>query len=140
MYYETPIFKNSYEEILTDKNFLVYFAKHYRVKKYFTDEEFLEDLNRIKYIKKLITRYIENNDLKERLILNHIIILNNCLGPIALNKILYLKLKPQFKYIKPFLILLNVLQEKITMVNNEEIIYTDEILMDNIIVERLRHI
>ena len=127
-------------EWLTDKNFLIYCAQHYQVKKYFTDEEFLEDLNRIKYIKKLITRYIDNDDLKERLILNHIIILNNCLGPIALNKILYLKLKPQFKYIKPFLILLNILQEKIYKVNNEEIIYTDEIQMDNYIVEILRKV
>jgi hypothetical protein len=127
-------------EWLTDKNFLIFCAKHYRVKKYFTDEEFLEDLNRIKYIKKLITRYIENDDLKERLILNHIIILNNCFGPVALNKILYLKLKSQFKYIKPFLLLLNILQEKIHMVNNEKIIYTDEIAQDQTIIDRLRKI
>ena len=128
------------DEWLSDKNFLIYCAKHYQVKKYFTDEEFLEDLNRIKYIKKLLTRYVENNELKERLILNHIIILNNCLGPVSLNKILYLKLKPQFKYIKPFLILLNILQEKIYRVNDEEIIYTDEILLDPTIVEKLRQI
>ena len=129
-----------FDEWLTDKNFYIYCAKHYQVKKYFTDEEFLEDLNRIKYIKKLITRYIENDDLKERLILNHIIILNNCLGPMALNKILYLKLKPQFKYIKPFLILLNILQEKIYMINDQEVVYTDEIQMDNYIVDVLRKV
>jgi hypothetical protein len=128
------------DDCLTDKNFLIYCAKHYQISKYFTDEEFLEDLNRIKYIKKLITRYIENDDLKERLILNHIIILNNCFGPIVLNKILYLKLKPQFKYVKPFLLLLNILQEKIYMVNNEKVIYTDEILLDPTIVEKLRKI
>jgi hypothetical protein len=128
------------DEWLTDKNFLIYCAKHYQVKKYFTDEEFLEDLNRIKYIKKLITRYIENDDLKERLILNHIIILNNCLGPIALNKILYLKLKYHFKYIKPFLLTLNILQNKIFNVGNEEVIYTDEIGQDQFIIDRLRKI
>ena len=126
-------------EHLNDKNFLLYCAKYYDnpVSDF---EEFLEDLNRLKYIKKLITRYIENGDLKERLILNHIIILNNCFGPEALCKILYLKLDKQMKYIKPFLLLLNILPEKIYNVNDEKVIYTDNIAMDNNIIEKLRKI
>lgn len=125
-------------EKLTDENFLLYCAHHYDNCKYTSTEEFIEDLNRIKYIKKLITRYVENGDLKERLILNHIIILNNCFGPEALCKILYLKLKNQMMYVKPFLILLNVFPEVIYNVGQETIIDTNLIEMDQNIVDKLR--
>jgi hypothetical protein len=126
-------------ETLTDKNFLLFCAKHYE-SPHFDSEEFFEDLNRIKYIKKLVTRYTENGELKERLILNHIIILNNCFGPEVLNKILYLKLKNQMKYIKPFLVLINILPDVIYNVDDEKVIYTDEIVMDAGIVAKLRKV
>jgi hypothetical protein len=125
---------------LTDKNFLLFCASHYDNARYVSTEDFIEDLSRIKYIKKLITRYVESGELKERLILNHIIILNNCFGPEALCKILYLKLKPQMRYIKPFLILLNILPETIMYVGDEEIVYTDSIEMDELIVASLRKV
>ena len=63
-------------ENLTEKNFLLYCASHYDNAKYASTEDFIEDLNRLKYIKKLITRYLEYGELKERLILNHIIVLD----------------------------------------------------------------
>lgn len=125
-------------ELLTDHNYLLYCAKYYLQDKYYTDEEFLEDINRIKYIKKLITRYVENNDLRERLILNHIIVLGNCFGAPVLNKILYLKLRSQMQYVKPFLVLLNMLQDKIHNVGDEETVYMDTIQMDPVIVDKLR--
>ena len=127
-------------EKLNDSNFMLFCAKHYDNSKYVSTEEFYEDLSRIKYIKKLITRYTQDNDLKERLILNHIIVLNNCFGPEALNKILYLKLKDQMKYVKPFLIMLNILPEKIHNVNNEIVIDTNTIEMDQEIIKRLRKV
>jgi hypothetical protein len=123
---------------LTDENFLIYCAKYYDNPQCHSTEEFIEDLKRIKYIKKLITRYIEGGELKERLILNHIIILNNLFGSEHLCRILYLKLKNHFKYVKPFLILLNVLPEKIYNIKNEYIIDTDTISMDEQVIETLR--
>ena len=129
-----------YSEILSDGNFLMYCAKHYDNPQCHSTEEFIEDLKRIKYIKKLITRYVENGELKERLILNHLIILYNVFGPEHLCKILYLKMKPQFKYLKPFLILLNVLPKKIYNVRDEFIIDTDEIVMDEKIIISLRKV
>lgn len=125
-------------EKLTEQNFLLYCAHHYDNAQYASTEDFIEDLNRIKYIKKLITRYVDSGELKERLILNHIIILNNCFGPDVLCKILILKLNNYMMYIKPFLILLNILPEKIYNVNNEVVIDTNLIDMDPIIVEKLR--
>lgn len=127
-------------EKLTDKNFLLFCAHHYDSSHYALTEDFIEDINRIKYIKKLVTRYIDTGELKHRLILNHIIILNNCFGPDILCKILYLKLKSQMKYIKPFLILLNILPEKLYNVNDEKVIDTNFIEMDQTIIDRLREI
>lgn len=127
-------------ENLTDKNFLLYCASHYDNVKYASTEDFVEDLNRLKYIKKLITRYIEYGELKERLILNHIIVLNNCFGPEVLCRILYLKLRPQMKYIKPFLVLLNIMPDRLYNIDDEKIVDTDLIEMDQNIVAKLRKV
>jgi hypothetical protein len=127
-------------EKLTNDNYILFCASHYDNAQYASTEDFIEDLNRLKYIKKLITRYTENDELKERLILNHIIVLNNCFGPEALCKILYLKLKLQMKYIKPFLILLNILPETLYNVDNETFIDTNMIEIDDKIVAKLRNL
>lgn len=123
---------------LTDENFLLYCAKYYDNPQCHSTEEFLEDLNRIKYIKKLITRYIENGDLKERLILNHITILYNVFGAEALCRILFLKMRKQLTYIKPFLLLLNILPEKVYAIGEENFIDTNSISMDPNIIKALR--
>jgi hypothetical protein len=125
-------------EHLTEDNFLLYCAKYYDNPHCHSTDEFIEDLNHIKYLKKLITRYVENDDLRERLILNHITILNNLFGPEHLCRILYLKMKEQFQYVKPFLVLLNILPDRIYNVNNEKIIDTDLIPMDETIIDKLR--
>lgn len=128
-------------EFLNNDNFLIYCAKHYNSKTIVDDKEFLQDINRIKYIKKLLTRYILHKDLKERLILNHIIILNNIFGPFHSVRILYCKFEKEFKYIKPFLIMLNILPETIiNVLIQNNVIYTDEIQMDNEIINKLRTI
>lgn len=125
---------------LNDANFLIYAAKYYDNPQCHSTEEFLEDLKRIKYIKKLLTRYIESGELKERLILNHLIILNNVFAPDPLCRILYLKMKSQFGLIKPFLILLNVLPEKLYQIRDENVIDIDMIPMDERVIESLRKI
>lgn len=126
-------------DILTEDNFLVYCAKVYDNPGMTTTEEFIEDLDRIKYIKKLITRYIETGELKERLILNHLITLHNCFNS-ELAKILYCKAEKQFEYIKPFLILINALPEEINNVGIHKKVYTDGIPLDINIVAALRKI
>jgi hypothetical protein len=127
-------------EVLTEKNLILYAAKNYRNPSCRDTEEFYEDIRRIKYIKKLITRYVESGILKERLILNHLIVLSNVFPPEVLCRILYLKMKPQIKYLKPFLLFLNVLTDRIK--NIEEVNSTDTSLfpMDETILEKLRQI
>ena len=127
-------------EILTEENFLLYVAKKYNAAYCRSTEEFLEDLNRLKYIKKLITRFIEKNDLQERLILNHIIILNNVFGPYVTAKLLYFKMKHEMTYIKPFLVLLDILPKNLYNIKTDKIINTDEIALKTIIVNSLRKI
>ena len=83
---------------------------------------------------------MENKDLKERLILNHLIVLYNVFGAEHLPRILYLKMKSQFEYLKPFLLLLDVLPDRLYNIRDEKIIDIDMIPMDQKIVAELRNI
>ena len=122
-------------------NFLLYAAKHYDNPQCYDTVEFYDDLKRIKYIKRLINRYIEEGDLKERLILNHITILSNVFGPQATVKMLFLKCKGMESHLKSFLLFLNLLPEKIQNIGIEnKTINTKDIELDEKILEELRKI
>lgn len=126
-------------EILTESNYLVYCANHYDNPQCYDEEEFFEDMRRVKYIKKLITRYMLGGELKERLILNHLIILSNVFPPPHLVKILFLKLEKQMKYIKPFLIYLSLMPNVVTDIKDKNYnVETDLIVMDSKVIEVLR--
>ncbi len=125
---------------LTDKNFLIYAATNYRNPACSTTDEFYDDLKRIKYIKKLVTRYTETGELKVNLILNHIIVLQNVFAPEVLCRILWLKMASQFKYVKPFLVFLGIMIDKVYKIRDEEIVHLEWIIMDQTIVNELRRI
>ncbi len=129
-----------YYEMLTEENFLIYAAHNYKNASCTGTQEFLEDVKKIKYIKKLVTRYETTGELKERLILNHIIVLGNVFDPEVLCRILFLKMEPQFGYIKPFLLTISMLTDKIVNVRKERIVDTANIVMDQHIVEKLREL
>lgn len=95
---------------LSNENFNIEAARHYK-QVVTSTEEFEADLKRIKYIKKLLTKYRTKGVLEERLILNHLIILGNVFGNQFLCRMLFLKMLPEMKYIKPFLLFLNYLPE-----------------------------
>ena len=85
-------------------------------------DEFYEDLNRIKYIKRLLGRYDKKGFMRERLILNHIIILNNVFGAEPCSRILFHKIEERFhSYLKSFLSYLNLLPYSIPEANLIEI-------------------
>ena len=92
---------------LTEKNLFLYAAKHYKNPKFSDIDDFYEDLKRFKYIKRLLNRYIESDELSERLILNHLIVVFNMFGIEAALEILNLKLEDKhWPVMKPFLVFL----------------------------------
>ena len=126
---------------LDESNFLLFAAKHYDNPQCYDTIEFYDDLKRFKYIKRLLNRYLEENDLKERLILNHIIVLNNVFGPFATAKMLFLKCKGMEPQVKSFLYFLNTLPLRIENIGIEnKTINTDSIKLDETIFAELRKI
>ena len=99
-------------EELNDDNWMMYASKYYKNVQCTSVEEFYDDLQRFKYLKRLFKRYLNNDDLQERLILNHIIVLNNVFGIEETNKMIFYKIdKDQWPILKTFLVYLNFLSE-----------------------------
>ena len=99
-------------EELNDDNWMMYAYKYYKNVQCTSVEEFYDDIQRFKYLKRLFKRYLNNDDLQERLILNHIIVLNNVFGIEETNKMLFYKIdKDQWPILKTFLVYLNFLSE-----------------------------
>lgn len=128
-------------ERLDESNFLLYAAKHYDNPQCFDTIEFYEDLKRFKYIKRLFNRYVEDGDLKERLILNHIVVLFNLFGVEPATRMLFLKCRGQESLLAPFLIALNNLPDKVYNVGiTNEIIITSDIVLNQDVINALRKI
>ena len=103
-------------------------------------EEFYDDLKKIKYIKRLFNIYKNNGQLKERLILNHLIVFYNVFPIQAGTRILFYKIEKDFwPMLKTFLIFLDRMPETIDSIRGETIRASD-ILLDDGIVTRLRTI
>lgn len=127
-------------EKIDETNFLLFAAKHYDNPQCFDTLEFYEDLSRFKYIKRLFNRYQESGDLKERLIINHLIILYNVFG-IATTKMLFFKLEGQLHLLKPFVVLMGQLPDVVRGIGIEnKTIISSDIPMDEKIVQILRNI
>ena len=125
---------------LDESNFMLYAAKHYDNPQCFDTLEFYEDMSRFKYIKRLFNRYEETGELKERLILNHLIILYNVFGP-ATTRMLFFKLNGHLHLLKPFIILLGFLPDKVYGIGIEnKTITSSDIPMDENVVKLLRNI
>jgi hypothetical protein len=84
--------------------------------------EFEGDMKRIKYLKRLFRRFKNGGSLKERLILNHIILLNNVFGPEATTRILFYKIeKDDYDVLKTFLCYLYIMPEIVFGINGTNI-------------------
>ena len=99
-------------DVLTEENFTLFAAKSYANPQCTHIEEFYDDLNRFKYLKRLLKMYREHDDLQYRLILNHIIVLYNVFGIKSANKMMFYKLDKEYWHIvKTFLVYLHYLPE-----------------------------
>ena len=95
---------------LTEDNFLDFCQRYYFNSECSGKNEFMDDLKRIKYVKRLLQKVHKHKTLKsirERLIVNHIIILKNVFGEENCTRILFFRLEPRLhSYLKSFLVFL----------------------------------
>jgi len=123
--------------VLDESTFLLYAAQNYDMRKVASVDEFYDDLKRFQYLKRLFRRYEELDELKVRLILNHMIVLYNCFG-LATTPMLFMKLEEYHKYLKPFLVYMSYLPEVVQY--GEKKIITSSIPLDPNIVKELREL
>mgnify|MGYP006277088017 FL=1 len=110
---------------LTNDNFMLYAVKSYE-KPTCIMSEFREDMKRFNYIKRLFSRYKLYNDPCERLVLNHLVILNNIFGIEVSTRLLFFKInKEDHSILKTYLIFLNAMPSKIYGIRGNDIISSD---------------
>lgn len=111
---------------LNDKTIDLYMSKTYQNPQCLSIDEYHDDLKKIKYIKRLLNRYENTGELKDRLILNHIIILYNLFGVEAATRILFYHIdNSSWSSLKTFLIFLNFMPDKIKSIKGNDIVDSD---------------
>ena len=125
-----------FSEKLTEDNFLLYAMHHYDNPQCHSLNEFEEDLKKFLYLKKLLSRYKNNGELRERLILNHIIVLYNIFGDAA-TKMLFHKIDQNcWGALVTFLVYLGRMPEDLPEYN----IVLSNVILDETIISTLRKI
>jgi len=124
---------------LNEDNFMMYAMKCY-TSPHCIMSEFEGDIKRTKYLKRLFRRYKVTKSLKERLILNHIILLNNVFGPEATARILFYKTDERdYDILKTFLDYLDIMPDFVYGINGKTILSSD-LPLDMNVAEILRNI
>jgi len=125
---------------LNEKNYLLFAMKYYDNRQCTSIEEFNEDLNKIKYVKRLFNRFLETGELRTNLILNHLIVIYNVFENEAATRMLFFRVEKKFySILKPFLIFLNRLPEKVKGIDGEDI-QTNHIPLNETTIKELRKI
>ena len=97
---------------LTQDNINMFAMKHYDNPSCVDEAEFLDDLKRFKYLKRLFRKYDTSGELKVRLIVNHIIVLSNVFGVDATTTLLFFKIESNhWSLLKTFLVYLHFMPE-----------------------------
>lgn len=127
--------------VLNESNFILYAAANY-INTVYDTEEFYDDLKTFKYLKRLFSRYIEKDELKERLILNHLITLYNVFNHEAATRMLFYKIdEKHWTILKTFLLFLSYMPTRVHNIQFENNhIDSNMILVDLKIAEKLRNI
>jgi hypothetical protein len=124
---------------LDDDNVMLYAAKAYD-KPNCIMSEFTEDMKRLNYLKRLFRRYRKHKEMRERLIINHIVVLSNVFGvEVAIRLLFYRMLKDDYSALKTYLLFLNLMPEKVFGIKGKDIVSSD-ILVDMDIADTLREI
>lgn len=124
---------------LNHDTILIYAIKSYESRNY-VKSEFQEDYKTFKYVKRLLQRYRMTNEIREKLILNHLNLIYNVFGVEAGTRILFYKIDEQdYSALKTFCIFLNTMPEKVMSINGKDII-ASTIQLDINLIELLRKI
>lgn len=124
---------------LNDDNFIMYAMKCY-TSPHCIMSEFEGDIKRTKYLKRLFRRYKISKSLKERLIINHIILLNNVFGSEATARILFYRIDERdYDILKTFLTYLNIMPDAVYGIKGKNI-YSRDIELNYDITEILQNI
>jgi len=122
---------------LNESNILLYAAKSYD-KPNCLDSEFDEDYKKIRYIKRLLQRYRLTGEIKERLLLNHLVIAQNVFGIEASTRMLFLRIdKRDWSVLKTFLVYTSAMPKVVKGIREQDIVSSD-IPLDFRIVDLLR--
>ena len=125
-------------DTLTDDNFLMYAIKHYNNPSCRGIQDFNDDLRRLRYIKRLLGRYRQTGVIKERLVINHLVVFFNVFGVEAATRMLFFKIKESlWPELKTFLVYLNYMPQ-VVIVSNGLRLPESEIPLDQVLVEILR--
>ena len=126
-------------ENLTEDNMMLYAAKAYD-KPNCIMSEFTEDMKRLNYLKRLFRRYRKHGEMRERLILNHIVVLYNLFGPEVTTRLLFFSTnKEDYTILKTYLLFLNLMPERVRGINGKDILSSD-VAVDMNIAEVLRNL
>ncbi len=125
---------------LNEKNYIHFAMKFYVNRQCTSVEEFNEDLNKIKYVKRLFNRFLETGELRTNLILNHLIVIYNVFENEAATRMLFFRVEKKFySLLKPFLIFLNRLPETVKSIDGKDI-QTSHIPLNETTIKELRKI
>lgn len=123
---------------LTEENFIMYAIKHYDNPGCKGMSEFEDDLKKFRYLKRLFKKYTAGKGLKEKLILNHIVIIYNLFGVEAATRMLFFKIdKKHWSQLKTFLVYLSYMPIGIVLTVNGETIQGFEIAVDEKVTNAL---
>ena len=96
---------------LNDDNYLIFAIKHYDNPQAVTYEDFLNDMKKFKYVKRLLKRYKKSGDLKSHLLINHFIVLYNVFQDATTPLLFYKIEKDLWEPMKTFIMFLGKLPE-----------------------------
>lgn len=100
--------------MLTEQNFTMFAIRHYDNPHCYSEDEFNEDIFRFVALKRLLIKYVNTGELKERLILNHLTILYNVFGESTTRMLLYKLPEKTYPSLKTFLVFINRLHQSPT--------------------------
>jgi hypothetical protein len=125
---------------LTKDNIKLYAASVYQNPGCSSFLEFEEDYLRVKYLKTILYKYLNNKRINVRILLNHIICIQNVFPGESTAKILFVEFsESSWNALATILIYLSLMPPILTEINGKTI-YLSSISIDNNLLEKLKEL